>query len=62
VAIAPMFVPPNADRDARFQVQFFQDMLHVLLHSAGAAPKNLSDLGIAFPSRDPFHYLTLALG
>lgn len=57
-----MLVPPNADGDARFEVQFFQDVLHVLLHGAGAAPKNFADLGVALAGGDPFHHLELALG
>jgi hypothetical protein len=35
--IEPVLVPPNADRYAGFQVEFLQDMLHVLLHRAGTA-------------------------
>jgi hypothetical protein len=57
----PVLVPPNADRDARFQVQFLQDMLHVLLNGAGTASQNLSYLRVAFPCCDPFHHLKLAL-
>jgi hypothetical protein len=57
----PVLVPPNANRDARFQVQFFQDMLHVLLHGAGTASQNLSYLRVALPGCDPFHHLKLAL-
>jgi hypothetical protein len=62
IAIDPMFVPPNADGDARFQMQFLQDMLHVLLHGAGAAPQNFSDLGVALARRDPFYNFKLAPG
>src|SRR5688572_25303372 len=56
-----MLVPPDADRDARFEVQFFEDVLHVLLHGARAAAKNFADLGVALPGSDPFHDLELAL-
>jgi hypothetical protein len=35
-------------------------MLHVLLHGAGAAPKNFSDLAVALPGGDPFHDFLLA--
>jgi hypothetical protein len=59
--LKPTLVPPNADCYARFQVQFFQDMLHVLLHGAGAAPENLTDLAVAFSSRNPLYYFALAL-
>jgi hypothetical protein len=62
VAIAAVLVPPNADRDASFHVQFFQNMLHVLLHSARAAPKNFPDLGVALAGRDPFYHFNLAFG
>ena len=61
VTIEPVLVPPNADRDARFQVQFLQDMLHVLLHGAGTASQNLSYLRVALPGCDPFRHLKLAL-
>ena len=61
VTIEPVLVPPNADCDARFQVQFLQDMLDVLLHGAGTASQNLSDLRVALPGCDPFHDLKLAL-
>jgi hypothetical protein len=55
-----VLVPPNADRDARFQVQFLQDMLDVLLHGAGTASQNLSYLRVPLPGCDPFHHLKLA--
>ena len=61
VASEPVLVPPNADRDARFQEQFLEDMLHVLLHSAGTAAQNLSYLRVALPGCDPFHDFKLAL-
>lgn len=59
--IEPVLVPPNADRDARFQVKFLQDMLHVLLHGAGTASENFSYLGVALAGCDPFHHFHLAL-
>lgn len=34
VTIDAMFVPPNADGDARLKVQLLQNVLHVLLHGA----------------------------
>jgi hypothetical protein len=61
VASEPVLVPPNADRNAGFQVQFLEDMLHVLLHGAGTASQNLSYLRVALPGGDPFHHLKLAL-
>lgn len=61
VTIEPVLVPPNANRDARFQVQFLQDMLDVLLHGAGTASQNLSYFRVALPGRDPLHHLALAL-
>ena len=57
IAIPTVFIPPNADSDPRFQVQFLQNVLHVLLHGAGAAAKNLADLGITLRSGDPFYDL-----
>ena|SRR5438045_5830562 len=55
-------VPPNADGRPRFEVEFIQDVLHVFLHSARAAPENLSDLAVAFAGGDPFRDFELALG
>src|ERR1700686_5820476 len=43
VAVELALVPPNADIGARFQVQFVEDMLDVLLHRARAARQNLPD-------------------
>jgi hypothetical protein len=57
----PAFVPPNADSDSRLHVEFLQDVLHVLLHGAGAASKNLADFSVALPGCDPFDDLELAL-
>jgi hypothetical protein len=57
----PAFVPPNANRDAGFGVELFQDVLHMLLHGARAASKNLADLPVALPSGDPFYHFELAL-
>ena len=60
-AVEPALVPPDANRDARFHVQFLQDVLHVFLHGARAALKNLPNLAVALAGRDPFHDFELAL-
>ena len=39
--IDPMLVPPNADGDARFEMQFFQDVLHVLAFGVGSRPREI---------------------
>jgi hypothetical protein len=61
-ALESTLVPPNADRDARFHMEFFQDVLHVFLDGPRAAPKNFADLPIALSGRDPFHHFELAFG
>src|SRR3954466_5244476 len=61
LAMLWMLVPPYADGGPRFDIELFQDVLHVLLHGARAALKNFADLAIAFASGDPFHDLVLAL-
>jgi hypothetical protein len=42
-------------------MEFLQDVLDVLLHSARAASKNFADLAVALSGCDPFHYLALTL-
>jgi len=60
-AVKPALVRPNTDRNSRFDVEFFEDVLHVLLHRPRAAAKNLANLVIALPFGDPFHHFQLAL-
>lgn len=55
-------VPPDADGDTRFHLEFFQDVFHVFLDGARAASKNLADLAVALSGGDPFHYFVLTLG
>src|ERR1044072_3306953 len=43
-----VLISPNTNGRPRFDLEFFQDVLHVFLHGARAAPENLSDLAIAF--------------
>lgn len=62
VAIQVAFVPPNANRRPRFELEFFENVLHMFLHSARAASENLADLGVAFAGRDPFDDFKLAFG
>jgi len=62
VAIKAALVPPNADRGARFEPEFFQNVLHVFLHGARAAAEDFSNLGVAFAGRDPLGDFKLALG
>ena len=61
LVLALALVPPNADRGARFHVEFLQNVLHVLLHSARAASQNLADLAVTLSSGDPFYDFALAL-
>lgn len=62
VTIQPVLVPPKTNRRPRFELEFLQNVLHVFLHGARAASKNLSDLAVAFSGGDPFRYFELAFG
>lgn len=62
VVIRTALVPPDTNLGARFEVEFIQDVLHVFLDSARAAPENLSDLAIAFAGGDPFRDFEFAFG
>jgi hypothetical protein len=61
-AVEPALVPPAADGGARFHVELFENMLHVLLHCAWTAFDYLRDLAVTFPFRDPFHHFKLTSG
>jgi hypothetical protein len=61
-AVKPALVPPAADGGPRFHLEFFEDVLHVFLHSARTAFDYLRDLAITFPFRDPSHHFKLAPG
>jgi hypothetical protein len=61
IALGPTLVPPNADGDSRFHVEFLQNVLDVLLHGARAASKNFADLAVTLSGGDPFYDLELAL-
>jgi|ERR1041385_3758606 hypothetical protein len=43
-------------------MEFLQNVLHMLLDRAKAAPEDFSDLAVAFAGRDPFDDFELALG
>jgi hypothetical protein len=62
VSFEPVLVPPNADRRSRFEMKFFENVLHVFLDGARAALKNLADLAVAFAGHDPFHDFEFAPG
>ena len=55
-------VRPNADVDARLQVQFSQDMLDVLLDCSRAAFQNFPDLLVTLSRDDPLHDLQFPPG
>ena len=62
VAIQAVLVPPNANCRPRFEMEFLEDVLDVLLHRAPTTPENLADLPVAFSSGDPFNDFKLARG
>ena len=43
-------------------MELLENVLHVFLHGARAAPENLSDLAVAFAGSDPFDDFKLAFG
>lgn len=57
-----MFVPPDTNRGPRFEMQFFEDVLHVFLHGSRAAAENLTDFAVAFAGGDPLDDFELAFG
>ena len=61
-ALEPALVPPNTDGNARFHMEFFQNVLHMFLHGARATSENFADLAVPLSSRDPFYDFVLALG
>ena len=62
IAIGALFQVPNTNLRPRFEMQLVQNVLDVFLHSARAAPEDLSDIAIAFSGGDPFHDFELAWG
>jgi hypothetical protein len=62
VAVQAALVPPNADLSARFEVEFFENMLDVLLDGARAAFQNLTDVAVAFSGDDPLDDFEFAPG
>ena len=62
VALPPLFVGPKTDCCPRFEMKFLENVLHMFLNCARAAPENFSDLAVTFPSRDPFDDFEFALG
>jgi hypothetical protein len=61
-AVQAALVPPNADFSPRLKMEFFENMLDVLLNGAGAAFQNLTDVAVAFSGNDPFDDFQLASG
>src|ERR1041384_1183796 len=61
VAIAPLFVGPKTDGGPCFEMKLLENVLHMFLDGAIAAPENLSDLAVTFAGRDPFDDFELAL-
>jgi hypothetical protein len=62
VTVQPALVPPDANAGSRFELEFFQDVLHVLLDGARAAIQNFSDLLVALSGDDPFDDFEFAPG
>jgi hypothetical protein len=62
VAVRAIFISPNTNRRPGFEMEFFQNVLHVFLDRARTAPKNFPDLAVAFAGSDPFHDFELAFG
>ena len=55
VAVQAPLVPPDANAGSSFKVEFFKNMLHVLLNGARAAFQNFPDFVVPFSGDDPLH-------
>jgi hypothetical protein len=55
-------VPPDANLSSRFEVEFFENMLDVLLDGARTAFENLSDVAVPFSRDDPLDDFEFAPG
>jgi hypothetical protein len=62
VATGSILVSPNTDLCSGFEMEFFENVLHVFLDGARAAAKDLADLPVAFAGGDPFDDFELAFG
>jgi hypothetical protein len=62
VAVQTALVPPDADFGPRFEVEFFENVLDVLLHGARTAFENLSDVAVPFAGDDPLDDFEFASG
>src|SRR4051794_16928438 len=54
VTVQPSLVPPDANAGSCFDLEFFQNVLDVLLHCARTAFENFPDLVVALSRDDPF--------
>src|ERR1700719_4660175 len=62
LAIQSPLIPPDADAGSGFKMEFFENVLHVLLDGARTAIQNFSDFVVALSSDDPFHDFEFAPG
>ena len=57
IAVQAALVPPDTNAGSRFKVEFFENVLHVLLNGARAAFQNLPDFLVTLSRDDPLHDL-----
>jgi hypothetical protein len=62
VAIQTPLVPPDTNAGSRLKVEFFENVLHVLLNGARAALQNLPDFLVTLSRDDPLHDLQFSPG
>ena len=62
LAVELVLVPPGANAGSRLEIQFVENMLDVLLHSAWAASEDLANLPVALSADDPLNHFQLARG
>jgi hypothetical protein len=62
VAVQTALVPPDADFSPRFEVEFFENVLDVLLHGARTAFENHTDVAVPFACDDPLDDFEFAPG
>jgi hypothetical protein len=62
VAVQAAFVPPDANFSPRFEVEFFKNVLDVLLDGARTAFENFTDVAVPFSGNDPLNDFEFAPG
>jgi hypothetical protein len=62
VAFQAALVPPDANLSPRFEMEFFENVLDVLLDGARTAFQDRTDVAVSFPGDDPLDDFEFASG